>query len=284
MSTTHPKLPLLSLPLAKSLPQSPLLTADSIVPTARDLFQLSKWTAPAKDAEPSSVGRPSFLRRSRPVKAHYAYVTPLPVGFPYAVSEEVAKELIDQETGQVDIEAVLAYYEPSLDTVAYGEAGKVQAFTSSARDKAISKAELFGLSQKCLDEVLPGLDVGDAFEHIKSGEVSKPNEARDQLLAVLSGKAVLGKVDGEGLQFAPWSLCYSGHQFGSYAGQLGDGRAISICKPFTPLAITRVDVMQYDQSRQKLVRKRFRARTPRLLLNCNSRVQDGHLSLALRTA
>jgi hypothetical protein len=28
--------------------------------------------------------------------------------------------------------------------------------------------------------------------------------------------------------FAPWSLRYSGHQFGVWAGQLGDGRAISI--------------------------------------------------------
>ncbi|KAG2232736.1 hypothetical protein BDF21DRAFT_358938 [Thamnidium elegans] len=26
----------------------------------------------------------------------------------------------------------------------------------------------------------------------------------------------------------PWSLCYAGHQFGYYAGQLGDGRAISL--------------------------------------------------------
>ncbi|KAG9093784.1 hypothetical protein FS749_013736 [Ceratobasidium sp. UAMH 11750] len=28
--------------------------------------------------------------------------------------------------------------------------------------------------------------------------------------------------------YAPWSLRYSGHQFGSWAGQLGDGRAISL--------------------------------------------------------
>ncbi|EEB86647.1 hypothetical protein MPER_16324, partial [Moniliophthora perniciosa FA553] len=29
-------------------------------------------------------------------------------------------------------------------------------------------------------------------------------------------------------EFAPWSLRYSGHQFGSWAGQLGDGRAITV--------------------------------------------------------
>lgn len=30
----------------------------------------------------------------------------------------------------------------------------------------------------------------------------------------------------------PWAHCYGGHQFGYYAGQLGDGRAISLCKWF----------------------------------------------------
>ncbi|KAJ7608138.1 hypothetical protein DFH06DRAFT_946492, partial [Mycena polygramma] len=28
--------------------------------------------------------------------------------------------------------------------------------------------------------------------------------------------------------FAPWAVRYSGHQFGTWAGQLGDGRATSI--------------------------------------------------------
>ncbi|KAK7690814.1 hypothetical protein QCA50_005914 [Cerrena zonata] len=34
--------------------------------------------------------------------------------------------------------------------------------------------------------------------------------------------------DGSSSPWAPWSLRYSGHQFGTWAGQLGDGRAISI--------------------------------------------------------
>lgn len=33
--------------------------------------------------------------------------------------------------------------------------------------------------------------------------------------------------------FAPWSLRYSGHQFGSWAGQLGDGRAITVGEVFS---------------------------------------------------
>jgi uncharacterized protein YdiU (UPF0061 family) len=32
----------------------------------------------------------------------------------------------------------------------------------------------------------------------------------------------------------PWALCYGGHQFGFYAGQLGDGRAISLCMMLLP--------------------------------------------------
>jgi uncharacterized protein YdiU (UPF0061 family) len=34
--------------------------------------------------------------------------------------------------------------------------------------------------------------------------------------------------DEADVSFAPWSLRYSGHQFGAWAGQLGDGRATSI--------------------------------------------------------
>jgi hypothetical protein len=39
------------------------------------------------------------------------------------------------------------------------------------------------------------------------------------------------------VSFAPWSLRYSGHQFGQWAGQLGDGRAISIRVYFLPFAL-----------------------------------------------
>lgn len=35
---------------------------------------------------------------------------------------------------------------------------------------------------------------------------------------------------------SPWAQCYGGHQFGSWAGQLGDGRAISLCQAAAPAA------------------------------------------------
>lgn len=47
-------------------------------------------------------------------------------------------------------------------------------------------------------------------------------EMKSELMArVLSGNALL---DG----MAPYAACYGGHQFGSWAGQLGDGRAITL--------------------------------------------------------
>ena len=53
--------------------------------------------------------------------------------------------------------------------------------------------------------------IGLSEEAIKSGE----------FLQVFSGQKVLD-------QTAPYSMCYGGHQFGSWAGQLGDGRAINL--------------------------------------------------------
>jgi hypothetical protein len=95
-----------------------------------------------------------------------------------------------------------------------------------------------------LRDCVPHLDVGDAiavlgnptltdeFNEDGDGEPSEVKEAvgaRQDLVDVLSGHATLmspPEVTEGG--FAPWSLRYSGHQFGSWAGQLGDGRAISI--------------------------------------------------------
>ena len=42
-----------------------------------------------------------------------------------------------------------------------------------------------------------------------------------ELTAVLAGNRVVPGM-------APYSACYGGHQFGSWAGQLGDGRAITL--------------------------------------------------------
>ncbi|KAI8364330.1 hypothetical protein EDC96DRAFT_444231 [Choanephora cucurbitarum] len=54
-------------------------------------------------------------------------------------------------------------------------------------------------------------------------EVSKTEE----FVSVFSGNKILPET-------RPWSLCYAGHQFGFFAGQLGDGRAISLFETINP--------------------------------------------------
>ena len=49
-------------------------------------------------------------------------------------------------------------------------------------------------------------------------------------LAVLTGNQVLAEV-------APYASVYSGHQFGHWAGQLGDGRALNIATLDTPMGV-----------------------------------------------
>jgi uncharacterized protein YdiU (UPF0061 family) len=52
-------------------------------------------------------------------------------------------------------------------------------------------------------------------------ELSEANCASETFLQVFSGNALLPGM-------APYAACYGGHQFGAWAGQLGDGRAISL--------------------------------------------------------
>lgn len=169
---------------------------------------------------------PSIQRRARLLAehAHFSYVTPFPVPFPYNI------------TPASDIEAWLADRE-----AIHRQPTK---YFSRNRDQP---RILIGLSRQTLTDCLPHLDVGDAFTTLGTPSLTVPLpddhnpdapedavHAREDLIDVLSGHAVLMSpetVDDPRTGFAPWSLRYSGHQFGGWAGQLGDGRAISICKP-----------------------------------------------------
>ena len=51
--------------------------------------------------------------------------------------------------------------------------------------------------------------------------------ASPRFLEAMSGNGLLDGMD-------PWATCYGGHQFGNWAGQLGDGRAISLGEVLTP--------------------------------------------------
>lgn len=63
----------------------------------------------------------------------------------------------------------------------------------------------------------------------------KEEEARtDQFKQLVAGNRLLGW-DEEKLEGGyPWAQCYGGWQFGSWAGQLGDGRAISLFETTNP--------------------------------------------------
>lgn len=51
--------------------------------------------------------------------------------------------------------------------------------------------------------------------------ISKDEIQSEEFLNVFSGKEILAETQ-------PFAMCYAGHQFGNWAGQLGDGRAINL--------------------------------------------------------
>jgi hypothetical protein len=153
--------------------------------------------------------------------------------------------------GQVSVVDVLKRWDP-VEAVEGGEGGMTENGLSSASSgkvdegKSVShgtledrrktskqrlklEAHLLGVPSGVLATELPHLDAGDAVA-LSSGAGERSNSqdssasaAREELVNVLSGRHV---ITHEG--YGPWSTRYYGHQFGVWAGQLGDGRAISI--------------------------------------------------------
>lgn len=238
------KITLSQLPLA---PSSRLvthnLTPDPLTPSPSSFLQLQRKT-------------PSLQRRARLLdsSAHFSHVAPLPLPFPFHID---FPEDVDDKSEF--IEGWLSHREATENggAPAAAERGddiKLSKYTSEAR---IQEKELLGVAKTCLEDCFPNLDVGDAFEVIGTPALLptpedinnrklKESTARQEILDILSGHTVLSSFPEEtgsdkesgNRGYAPWSLRYSGHQFGSFAGQLGDGRAISICKyvpsfPFT---------------------------------------------------
>jgi len=58
--------------------------------------------------------------------------------------------------------------------------------------------------------------------------ISPGEETTPEFTAVVSGNKILGWDPEKQEGGYPWAQCYGGWQFGSWAGQLGDGRAISL--------------------------------------------------------
>ncbi|CAE6510921.1 unnamed protein product [Rhizoctonia solani] len=201
------------------------LTPDPIQPSVYAFYQ-------------NLTSKPSAQRRSRILhpSSHFSYVAPLPLPFPYRITLPEGEKEVDK--GEF-IEEWLSKHEPLEEVPLASGAGPLKKYTAreGARDQ---KRILLAISATGLDDCLPHLDVGDAFDVIGSGSLSQPspqseektNTARQELVDVLSGHSVLMDIppsaESEEKGYAPWSLKYSGHQFGTWAGQLGDGRAISL--------------------------------------------------------
>ncbi len=73
--------------------------------------------------------------------------------------------------------------------------------------KKTKNASLIHVSEEMLLEL--GMDLADSYTN--------------EFLSIFSGNAILPKS-------RPYAMCYGGHQFGHWAGQLGDGRAINLAE------------------------------------------------------
>ncbi|KAH8100034.1 hypothetical protein BXZ70DRAFT_200765 [Cristinia sonorae] len=228
MSTTS-KVPLSALPLPPRTHILPLnLTPDPRTPSPAAFRQYQKDT-------------PSYQRRARLLspEAHFSYVAPCPIEFPYRAKPEEGEEATDQ---QAFIERWLAEREALHEKPAEGGTSRRLKKYYPAEGKRDQPLVLIGLSETGLRDYLPRLHVGDAFETLGTPTLSdafgdepeRPAASvediaiRQELIDILSGHASLMDVEDPETPWAPWSLRYSGHQFGTWAGQLGDGRAISV--------------------------------------------------------
>ncbi|KAL3485786.1 hypothetical protein BJX62DRAFT_242592 [Aspergillus germanicus] len=99
-----------------------------------------------------------------------------------------------------------------------------KAFFTFVRPETTEDPELLGVSPRAMK------DIG-----LKPGE-----EKTDQFKAVVSGNEFFWSEEGGGVY--PWAQCYGGWQFGSWAGQLGDGRAISLFESTNPRTSVRYEV------------------------------------------
>ncbi len=84
-------------------------------------------------------------------------------------------------------------------------------------------AERRQVFEACLSFVNPTVPSNPSLVHASSEMLSllKLDAAHEDFLAVVSGQKNIE-------HSKPYAMCYGGHQFGNWAGQLGDGRAINI--------------------------------------------------------
>lgn len=82
--------------------------------------------------------------------------------------------------------------------------------------------------EACFSYVTPRIPSAPKLIHVAEEMATELGlSARDvhspEFLSIFSGSSVLENTD-------PYAMCYGGHQFGNWAGQLGDGRAINLAE------------------------------------------------------
>jgi hypothetical protein len=175
------------------------------------------------EIDPAPVGQRRSTTFNPATRGVWARVYPLWSPWPLRVTKEELLEMgVDVDNGgQVSVDDVLRRW----DVRPEGEAEGLGVGSSEIRMKLEPK--LLGMSSATLKDNLPHLDVGDAEALCSpagsSVDAGEENGARDSLIDIISGRKVVQSKD-----YGPWSTRYCGHQFGHWAGQLGDGRAISL--------------------------------------------------------
>ncbi|KAJ5092677.1 hypothetical protein N7456_008538 [Penicillium angulare] len=91
-----------------------------------------------------------------------------------------------------------------------------EALFTYVRPEAAEEPELLGVSPRAME------DLG-----LKDGEEENP-----KFRALVAGNEIFWSEENGGIY--PWAQCYGGWQFGAWAGQLGDGRAISLFESQNP--------------------------------------------------
>ncbi|KAI8623516.1 UPF0061-domain-containing protein [Xylariaceae sp. FL1651] len=86
------------------------------------------------------------------------------------------------------------------------------------RPQPVTRPELLAVSPAAMRDL--GIRAGD--------------EKTEDFVATVAGNKIQGWDAEKGTGGYPWAQCYGGFQFGSWAGQLGDGRAISLFETTNP--------------------------------------------------
>ena len=84
------------------------------------------------------------------------------------------------------------------------------------------------VKEACFSFVTPQKTTNPVLLHVspemlENLGISKEDTQTKTFLNVVTGNAILPNTN-------PYAMCYAGHQFGNWAGQLGDGRAINLCE------------------------------------------------------